>query len=166
VLGSYALGDVQCPLHLRGVARVGPSIAIHSGFWYRSAFALLILRRFGVVMGDKYIQAQQHDLKMPVHLKKQHSLLGVISLVCAIIALATSVILIGMRPVDNWWLWNSALVIEPLANYIGIVCAILGGALRRNKKLFPIVGGTLNLLPAPVSFFAIALLFLIVSDYL
>jgi hypothetical protein len=117
-------------------------------------------------MADKHNQAQQRNLDISVHLRKQHSLLGVISIACGLTALATSAVLIGMRPYDNRLLWDSVLVIEPLANYSGILCSILGCVSRRNKKLFPILGGMLNLLPTPVSLFAMALLFLIISDYL
>jgi hypothetical protein len=137
----------------------------HSRFGHRLAFATVVHRRFGAAMSDGQDQSQQSNLNISVHLRKQQPLLGVISILCGLTALATSAILLGMRPFDNRVLWNSALVIEPLVNYSGILCAIIGGMSGRNKKLFPIVGGMLNLLSLPVSLFAMALLLLIISEY-
>src|SRR5690349_11655873 len=94
----------RCPSCLSSVpARSSLRRVVRSQFMMDAGvgqlFPCLSIVVFGVAMADTYIQPQQPDLNMPVHLKKQHSLLGVISLVCAIIAFATSAILIGMRPV-------------------------------------------------------------------
>jgi hypothetical protein len=89
--------------------------------------------------------------------KKTHHPVGLISFVTAIVTGAVSLVLfiISMIPERGTYTaqrWTNiliiyALAVAPLLHTIGLVFGIVGAFLKESKKLFPVLGIILNIVP-------------------